>query len=118
MEAMAIEGLRLVCCQTGAGVLVVDMNAYLDKARNMAKIVAYQRAQVTPREMEFFKQRRQTLFKQWRFLGCTTVYRDEKGKFIPKGPQDANNNSTIRERSVSIAQKRKRENPYAGVLLA
>ena len=45
MEAMAIEGLRLVCCQTGAGVLVVDMNAYLDKARNMAKIVAYQRAQ-------------------------------------------------------------------------
>jgi len=55
---------------------------------------------------------------QWRFLGCTTVYRNEKGKFKPNGPQDTNNNSTIRERSVSTAQKRKRENPYAGVLLA
>jgi len=54
---------------------------------------------------------------QWRFLGCTTVCRDEKGKFKPNGPQDTNNNSTIREK-VCVAEKRKRENLYAGVLLA
>jgi len=46
MEAMAIEGLRLVCLQSDApGRVIVDMNFCLVA---LALIVAYQRAQVVP----------------------------------------------------------------------
>jgi len=118
MEAMAIEGLRQICCQSDSrDGMVMNMDAFLDHARNLTNVVAYQRAQVAPREMEFFKQKRQILFKQWRYLGSAAPLRDDSGKFLTRSSLDSNKKDLEDHNSIP-SQKRKRENPYACVQLA
>ena len=79
MEAMAILGTYHALWEHDS----IIMSTFFDRAMSAIISIEQHRAKTAPSEMEFFKERRHSLFKQWGVnvrRGINTS-RDEKGKF-------------------------------------
>jgi len=97
MESMALIGAQyaLTCGPE------LDMARYFERVTIAARWIEHQRANTSVREMEYFKERRQVLFRQWGVLNRgSSVFRDDKGKFVNKRleEQEEEEPTTVKKR--------------------
>lgn len=106
MEAMAIIGVHMSVIFRGNHPQY-EMGTFFERATVATTWIERQRSSTTVREMEFFKERRNSLFRQWGLggRGPQTAFRDEKGKFIAHKPQESLGDSAD-DRSSSTADSK------------
>lgn len=79
-----MEGLALVAAEFAiSDEPMVDMPKMFARANKAASWLNQQHTSTTARQMEYFKNRRHTLFRQWE-IGYRGPARDAKGHFCPK----------------------------------
>jgi len=94
MEAMAIMGTHHAIWGHN-----FSMSAFFDRATSAITCIERYRAKLTSSDMEFFKERRQSLFKQWgiNVHRGINASRDEKGKFCFNKDRDSKESDNVDE---------------------
>jgi len=115
MEAMALVGINYALDRKGgmSQQSRINMQEFFERSICASVWLNVQRTNTTKREMDFFKERRQSLFFQWGLTGrgVLSQQRDCMGKFtrIEDSPQNAVNNTNDVESSTMAPGGKKRK---------